>query len=125
MPDLKDRTYTDYAEQKPVYKNKGGRPVDDNYITSLMYGTFLMLKSFSKDDVEISDGICRIIYRFLKYLGINTYSDKEENVAIKTIRARIKVFQDNNYKPNIGRSRELSFEELESRKITYFYRDLY
>lgn len=114
VPDLKGSTYTDYTEQKPVYKNKGGRPVDDNYITSLMYGTFLMLKSFSKDDAEISDGICRIIYRFFKCLGIDTYIDKEENDAIKIIRARIKSLQKKSYKPDIGYWREASNEELKN-----------
>lgn len=111
VPDLKGKTY---SEQEFVYKNKGGRPIDDNYTTSLMYGTFLMLKSFSKDDVDISDGICRIIYRFLKYLGINTYSKIEENDAIKVIRARIKALQKKSYKPNIGRIRNCSDEELKN-----------
>lgn len=114
VPDLKGRTYTDYTEQKPVYKNKGGHPIDDYYISGLLYGTFLMLKSFSKDDAEISDGICRIIYRFFKCLGIDTYRDKEENDAIKIIRARIRALQKKSYKPNIGYWRKGSDEELKN-----------
>ena len=114
VPDLKGRTYTDYTKQKPVYKNKGGRPIEDYYINGLLYGTFLMLKSFSKDDVEISDGICRIIYRFLKYLGIDIYRNKEENDAIKIIRARIKSLQRKSYKPNIGCARKVSDDELKN-----------
>ena len=62
-----------------------------------------MLKSFTKDNVDISDGICRIIYRFLKYLGIDTYVVKDENATIKIIRARIKDLQKKSYKPSIGR----------------------
>lgn len=123
VPDLKGRTYTDYTKQKPVYKNKGGRPIEDYYITGLLYGTFLMLKSFSKDDVEISDGICRIIYRFLKYLGIDIYRNKEENDAIKIIRARIKSLQRKSYKPNIGCWRESSIEDLKNRGLG-LYNDL-
>ena len=111
VPDLKDRTYTDYIEQKLVYKSKGGHPIDNYYTRNLLYGTFLMLKSYSKDKVEISDGICRIIYRFLNYLGIDTYSDKEENDAIKIIRARIKSLQEKSYKPDIGYFRYCSKEE--------------
>lgn len=120
VPDLKGKTYTD---REFVYKSKGGRPIEDNYTTSLMYGTFLMLKSFSKDDAYISDGICRIIYRYLKYLGINSYSDKEENVAIKTIRARIKALQKKSYKPSIGRAIYCSDEELENSGLG-LYNDL-
>ena len=123
VPDLKGRTYTDYTKQKPVYKNKGGRPIEDYYINGLLYGTFLMLKSFSKDDVEISDGICRIIYRFLKYLDIDIYRNKEENDAIKIIRARIKSLQRKSYKPNIGCWRESSIEDLKNRGLG-LYNDL-
>lgn len=123
VPDLKGRTYTDYTKQKPVYKNKGGRPIEDYYINGLLYGTFLMLKSFSKDDVEISDGICRIIYRFLKYLCIDIYRNKEENDAIKIIRARIKSLQRKSYKPNIGSWREDSIDDLKNRGLG-LYNDL-
>ena len=120
VPDLKGKTYT---EQEFIYKSKGGRPIEDNYTTSLMYGTFLMLKSFSKDDVDISDGICRIIYRFLKYLGINSYSDRDENDVIKTIRTRIKALQKKSYKPSIGRITYCSDEELKNSGLG-LYNDL-
>jgi hypothetical protein len=73
-----------------------------------------MLKSYSKDNVEISDGICRIIYRFLNYLGIDIYSKIEENDAIKVIRARIKSLQRKSYKPNIGCARKVSDDELKN-----------
>ena len=100
VPYLKNKTYTNL---EPISRNKGGRHEDNSYATSLLYGTFLMLKSFTKDNVDISDGICRIIYRFLKYLGIDTYVVKDENATIKIIRARIKDLQKKSYKPSIGR----------------------
>ena len=79
----------------------------------------------STEDSNISDGVCRIIYRVLKYIGVEIYGKKQETNTIKTIRARIKYLQKQNYIPRLGRGKLLLKDELITQAENGLYNDLY
>ena len=109
----------------PISKNQGGRPKEDSFITDVIYGTYLLLKYISTEDSNISDGVCRIIYRVLKYIGVEIYGKMQETDTIKTIRARIKYLQKQDYIPRLGKSRPMLKEELMVQTENGLYNDLY
>lgn len=109
----------------PIHKNQGGRPKEDSFITDVIYGTYLLLKCMSTEDSNISDGVCRIIYRVLKYIGVEIYGKNQETSTIKTIRARIKYLQKQNYIPRLGRGKLLLKDELITQAENGLYNDLY
>ena len=109
----------------PIHKNQGGRPKEDSFVTDVIYGTYLLLKCMSTEDSNISDGVCRIIYRVLKYIGVKIYGTMQETGTIKTIRARIKYLQKQDYIPRLGKSRPMLKEELMAQAENGRYNDLY
>ena len=63
---------------------KGGRKQSSPYVFPIIYGTYRLLKSLTKDKKVASTAICKVIGRYLLFLGLVTedYADPENICGI-------------------------------------------
>ena len=95
---------------------KGGRKQSSPYVFPIIYGTYRLLKSLTKDKKVASTAICKIIGRYLLFLGLVTedYADPENICGI------IKYILKQEAKPYLPRTKHTDLK-----KKFKLYADIY
>lgn len=95
---------------------KGGRKQSSPYVFPIIYGTYRLLKSLTKDKKIASTAICKIIGRYLLFLGLVTedYADPENICGI------IKYILKQEAKPYLPRTKHTDLK-----KKFKLYADIY
>lgn len=95
---------------------KGGRKQSSPYVFPIIYGTYRLLKSLTKDKKVVSTAICKIIGRYLLFLGLVTedYADPENICGI------IKYILKQEAKPYLPRTKHTDLK-----KKFKLYADIY